>query len=261
MLNLQINRRLRIGIIAIASVIGIVATYVGWRPVTGSFALDRFMADHYGRYDAERELWIGEPETDADVHYAICTQKTVNIKGEEHVLVAVCGDSPDKLASPPTPGLTDLYVLKYVGWELVEQSRLADLESGMFGHPGATEILKLGANFYGFKITSGWVGQGYVISTTELIGPSNSDMKKLLTFTTSSTFEGREDCQDESCQSHEITRELIIDDRNREQSIYPLTIAETQEQAGKISKKKYAFKFSRSLWAYTAEDSFLPIVE
>ncbi len=71
--------------------------------------LNAFMKEHYGKFDTENKCWVKDDE---DLHYVVCASQDIEINGEPHSMIAVCGEVPDDLKSHAACGYVDLYVMK-----------------------------------------------------------------------------------------------------------------------------------------------------
>src|SRR5450759_3109174 len=73
--------------------------------------LPDMLTETYGQYDAEKKVWRTIDGTSSDQIHSNCAEHEIDVRGEKHLMLAICGFSED-LDSHGTPGSIDFYVLK-----------------------------------------------------------------------------------------------------------------------------------------------------
>ncbi len=216
----------------------------------GDRALNAFMADTYGRYSKKLGYWPNHRDGGIYAH-RLCAQEPVELEGQPHLMVAVCGFTPDG-ASHAQAGQVDFYILKRLGNTLHMVHNLRDVDSGSFGQPGDASVVRLGPAFYGFKLMDGAVGQGVLSTTTRLLIPGQEGLTEGFSIQTMVDNEGSGACKKGSRQCIQVNRTLTIDDSSAKEGVYPILVAETGILEGRKVDRKFKVTFNPSQWQYQA---------
>jgi hypothetical protein len=244
------------GVVLLAAAL---AGAVAWwllRPEPDLYADVKALLDtRYGDYDPEQKLWLAPADPEGDeagttLAFKLCMENTVRAGDVEKVLVAVCGFMPEG-GSHADSGRVDFFVLEkeFRGLRLLAQ--LEDTPSGTFGEPGEVSVVRLGREFFGFKIEDGWTGQGNVIQVARLFVPRDDTLQQALSVSVTLDNESAGACEGESMSAcTRLTRTIAIDDRLAEASIYPLVITEKGLLDGKERSGTYEIPFDKKRWGY-----------
>jgi hypothetical protein len=242
------KRPLRISAIAFATLF--LAALV-WR-MNQDDMLAMLMRETYGRYDAKKKTWQASAEENTGLIYTICAEREVDVHGEKHLMLAVCGDRPE-MDSHGTPGNVDLYVLKGDRRKFTIAAQAIGIESGAYGQTGTLGVIKLGAAFHGFTVTEGWSGQGITLETTRIFVPRNATLNEALTIRTSLDNAGTGACDDDKTQCYSLQRELSVDQAIPEQSVYRIIV---RQSGNRGAAGEYRLNFDRKRWRYVAPKGF-----
>lgn len=210
--------------------------------------LTTLMNETYGRYDAEKKTWQAAGEEKPWLIYSICAEREVDVHGEKHLMLAVCGER-EEMDSHGTHGSVDFYVLKGDRRKFTIAAQATDIASGAYGQTGTVKVIKLGTAFHGFTITEGWSGQGISLETTSIYIPGNDTLKEALTIRTALNNAGTGACGDDQSQCYELQRELTVDQSTPGQNVYPIIVKQSgnREAAG-----EFRLNFDRKRWRYIA---------
>lgn len=244
--------RTRAVAIAVSLLIGVsTALYLqfGRRDAIGSFLEDRYgKPDSHGTYLPEG--------TDSVYAYSVCARKAEKVRGEDHVLLAVCGgDSTDSGAAQP--GVIDFYVLRGNASKATLVVELTDQKSGFMGHPGKVEIARLGTDFFGFVRTSDYALQGFSIKTATIFVPTREGIREATTFTTE--FSNVGNMSDEQ-NIHEVNRSWKID-RAVSRTVFPIRVKEVVSSGTRKRNADYELIFDPSKHTYVASKGFVPTID
>lgn len=149
--------------------------------------LNAFMKERYGKFDPKNKYWVKDSE---DLNYMVCASQDIEINGEPHSMIAVCGEVPDDLKSHAACGYVDLYVMKHSFTGMTPVAELLGIESGSFGIPGNVLVVRLGKQFYGFAEEGGYTGQGYTNGYMTIYVPVGRSFHKALRFSTAADDSG-----------------------------------------------------------------------
>lgn len=214
--------------------------------------LTAFMEERYGRLQPDQKHWkqsVDEPL------YAICASKDIEVKGEPHHMLAVCGELPDELKSHAASGYVDMYVMKREFSGLVPVAELKDVDSGSFGTPGSVTVVRLGKNFYGFKEESGWSGQGVTNSYTTIYVPAGNTFHPALRFTSFADDSGGCDGTDNCPRMTSIERSIEFVPVKKS-SIYVARITSRGYANGKPVSNVYTLHYITNKHEYLVPKNF-----
>jgi hypothetical protein len=151
------------------------------------------------------------------------------VDGVQQSLLAVCGNLDDA-DGPNEPGLIDFIVLRANssgGMEVVTE-RLGDRQ-GSHGVPGEVSTLQFGADLYGYRIDNGWVGQGYVLQSQQLLLATADGLKDAGSLRSHIDNSGVYDCDSDDCAGKLFNLDFVLkaDPSQPELAIWPLLVDET----------------------------------
>ena len=223
-----------------------------------------FLKHHYGKFDKKHLAWrAGKTGSDGVPQYwmRVCSESQVSIKGEPHVLLALCGIPGHEDGAHGEGGRHDFYVLKEDadGQQFVQAAQLQGYIAGSFGHPADVNLIRLGNNFYGFDLNFTWTGQGQTFGTRALIVPHEKTLVEAAGFRTELERTSAENCSDssspdsntasadssdpagEACVS--LKFEMLVDDSQPDLAIYPISVHETGTDHQNIVDHAYSLRF------------------
>lgn len=207
-----------------------------------------FLTDTYGIYDADKKLWLN---SEAGRQYSICAENAVDVQGEGHMLVAVCGASRE-MDSHATAGSIDLYVLKEDRRSFTVAAQADQIESGGFGQPGDVNVMQLGPSFYGFAISEGWSGQGLTLGTLRLFVPNGAVLQEALEMRSSLDNTGTRMCSEEHSGCRTLERKLTVDTSPGDGRVYPLIITQSGRSDGHNFSGRFKLTFDKKRRIYVA---------
>jgi hypothetical protein len=222
--------------------------------------LATMMADSYGSYDAGRKVWVRAGSRDNSRVYRICAQQEVDVRGENHVLLAVCGNTAE-MDSHATSGTVDLYVLRGDRREFTVAAQTLGVESGSFGRTGSVSVMKLGPSFYGFAVEDGWAGQGYTLETLSLYAPRNDALKETLSIRIGTDNSGTGSCGDADNECNVVVRKVSADESAANESVYPLNVVQSGKYDGRDMDGTFRLAFDRKNWTYRAPKGLNLMIE
>jgi hypothetical protein len=231
-------------------VIGIVvAAAIWWRNRPDRFAA--MMADTYGAYDAGNKAWIGLAGQEPHRLYRVCAEREVDVRGQKHLLLAVCGDTTE-MDSHAAGGIVDMYVLKGDRSAFTPVAQKRGIESGGFGHAGSVAVMKLGPAFFGFAVSDGWTGQGYTLETVSLYVPKGDTLTEALAIRTGTDNGGTAECSADRGKCNRVERKLTADVSAAGETVYPITVVQSGAYDGVNMDGTFKLTFNKKRWAYVA---------
>ena len=244
------TRRRLLGLFAVVALVAIgLGVFVWWQ--TSADMLSTMMTENYGLYDAGKQVWRGAQGKEANRNYTICAEKDIDVRGERHLLLAVCGSTAET-DSHATRGSVDLYVLKGDRRKFTLAAQTADIESGAWGQSGSVSAMKLGSSFYGFAIDEGWSGQGFTFGTTTLYVPKDDALQEALTLRTSLDNGGTQACADNKMACNNLERKLDVDESDPALAVYPLIVTQSGRHDGHSMTGRFKLSFDKKRWSYVA---------
>ncbi len=224
--------------------------------------LQAFLVSVYGAQATSKSPWHAPVEAGANaadtIQRSLCARQAVTLAGVSHLLLAVCGEDP--AGGHAAPGLIDFYVLKPHGNRLVVAASARDQGFGSSGRPGTVSVLRLGRNFYGFRVEGTWVGQGYVLGTQSLVVAKGATLVTAADIRSTISNEGAIDCeQDADCANRMVALEfdLIVDSSNAAAKLYPLLIREHGRECGQTVQREHRLIFDAVAWRYPVPDALM----
>lgn len=226
--------------------------------------LAQFLRQRYGDKATLSGNWLGDlresendPQRDKprQLQQHVCAEQSVVIGAAIHELLAICGELLD--AGHAAPGFIDFFVLRDAGETLeVSAENIADA-FGSSGRPGTVSIMRLGSDFYGFRVEHGWYGQGYSLESQSLVVPGPKGLVDAGTLRSHIDNNNYYDCNEEDCAGKlfDIDFHLEVDDSDRSARIWPLLVTESGEQCGKPVSRRHRFALDTRTWKYPFTES------
>ncbi|WP_305805270.1 hypothetical protein [Stenotrophomonas sp. YIM B06876] len=203
-----------------------------------------FLSGRYGAAasgsDAWRDQWHdSEVQALRPVHRHLCGNHAVMVDGVQHSLLAVCANLDE--AASPEPGRIDFIVLRATAGDGLEvvMERLNDAH-GSHGVPGEVSVLQLGAQRYGYRIDSGWFGQGYSLQTQSLLAMTGDGLHEAGSLRRHIDNGGAYDCASEDCAGKlfDVDFRLTADASQPDLAIWPLQVSESgTDCAGPLARE------------------------
>lgn len=194
----------------------------------------------------------GEPAPAQAAGRKVCAQQVVQLDGQPHLLLAVCGSPAD--FGHPTSGINDFFLLQPRGDSLVATAQAHTQEFGSMGTPGQVSIKQLGAQLYGFLVTGGFTNMGMTTSSTTVLLPKGDTFVQAATFNDHQDNAMAEQCEDLSgCKSpsyFNIEYPLSIDSANPGAAAYPLQISAVGTACGKPAQGQYTLTLDPATMTY-----------
>jgi hypothetical protein len=221
---------------------------------TGKLAA--FLRKRYGATARLSGTWTGRWQNeDAEqraVSWRLCAEQPVVGGDDWQQLLAVCGTLEG--AAHPDPGVIDFYVLRDAGDHFEPAATLNGATFGSMGDPGKVTILRLGSDFYGFRIEHAWAGQGYLLASQDLVVPSPHGLVDAGSLRSHIDNRSALDCaaDDAACQAQafDIDFELRVDDSNPSTRIWPLLVTERGDSCGQPLQREHRFSLDTQTWKY-----------
>lgn len=204
-----------------------------------------FMESRYGAPSQDSASWTDSVGTLSEA----CVRSEIGVHEQPHLLLAVCSKPSE--ASHPTEGLVDLYVLRGSWDDFVVAAETTGIGSGSNGNPGDVRALRLGANFYGFEIRGGYLGQGQYVENTSWYAPSRSNGIHLV-YQATSLDDGREtlECAEDSLACAMESRLASIDSSRIDLRTFPVQLVDTLLRRGTTRQRSTRIEFDKNKWSY-----------
>ncbi|MGH8036761.1 MAG: hypothetical protein ACREPD_03380 [Stenotrophomonas sp.] len=225
--------------------------------------LQAFLTERYGKPARLSGNWRGPWTQDGQARptdWHICAEQPVVSGDGWQQLVAVCGELVD--ASHADPGTIDFYVLRPNTERFEVAAELTGSSYGSSGFPGSVSIVRAGSDFYGFRVESGWYGQGTSLESQSLILPGPTGLVDTGSVRSHIDNTAAYDCndpeQEEDCRTHMFTVNFALrfDDRDRSARTWPLLIEESgSDCGGKQVRLEHRFTLDPTTWAYRFPES------
>ncbi|MGV8960012.1 MAG: hypothetical protein ACOH1V_06460 [Stenotrophomonas sp.] len=203
-----------------------------------------FLSERYGASASGSDAWAdqwNDTEVQAlrPVHRHLCGNHAVMVDGVQHSLLAVCANLDE--AASPEPGLIDFIVLRANAGDGLEvvMERLND-RYGSHGVPGEVSVLQLGAQRYGYRIDSGWFGQGYSLQTQSLVAMAADGLHEAGSLRRHIDNAGAYDCDTDDCQGKlfDVDFHLSADASQPTLAVWPLRVSESgTDCAGPLARE------------------------
>ncbi|MBT8558544.1 zinc ribbon domain-containing protein [Polynucleobacter paneuropaeus] len=129
--------------------------------------------------------------------------------------------------------------------------------SGSFGYPGYVKIIPLGKITYGWKITDGWMGQGYVYSYLRLYSPINrgrSGIKEILSIQSGFDSSGVCNPGDRGCIVNTI--ESTVRQDKTSDMYYPLKISVDSKTGSSSFSRDFLLRFDTKAHKFLVPESY-----
>lgn len=208
-------------------------------------AIDRYLATIYGTGASVSREWNTAPhdaalkakqgESDGAVTRKLCARKEIVHAGQPALLLAICGKPKD--FGHPTPGLTDLFLLRADAGQLAPVARADFEEFGSMGDTGTVEPARFGADLYGFVVNSGFFNMGQGVETRTVLLHKGDSFQEAGWFRASldntqaqTGCKERGDCKPDT--AYDIDFAMKIDDSQPDAAAYPLLITESGTACG-----------------------------
>ncbi len=228
-----------------------------------STRLDGFVRARYGNAAGLAHGWHGEVDGQA-VDSAVCAEQPVVIGAQVQQLLAVCHSLSD--AGDGTPGMIDFVVLRDDGDAYAVVAEDSGENFGSSGRPGRVDILRLGSDFYGFAVTSAWIGQGLLLESQDLVVPGPKGLVKAAWLRRHIDNHGALACDDadgaaehdqDDCraQGFDVDFVLTVDASDAQARSWPLTIRERGTACGAPVAATHVLRFDVRSWTYPIPDT------
>lgn len=218
--------------------------------------LQDFLSATYGATASLVASWASHDDHERLLQRQVCANQAVDVRGQAHRLLAVCATVND--AGHAESGLIDFFVLRHEaqGWQVAASQR--DGAFGSFGRPGDVSTLRLGHDFYGFRVDQSWVGQGYLIGTQSIVVPRGERLAVAAAVRSSLDNEGAIDCDDEPrCEARKLDLrfDLRVDQAAPEAKVYPLLVREHGRDCGRTLERSYRLDFDPATGQYAVPEA------
>lgn len=213
----------------------------------------------YAGYDKKLDCWQAE---DKEGRYCMKIEHSAKVDTEsgQRLYVLATGDMAD--GGHANSGLVGAFVVEE------QQGKLAILHADAYMTYGSNGIaprdwtfVKLGSkDYWGWRGTTGWIGQGYSIAQYAILAPYGKKIRDLAGFNESYDDSGacREDSETACANiSTSINSSLEIDSSVTDAKVFPLKITVTGKEKGQdLGSKTWVFPFDEKKWSYTQPDSW-----
>lgn len=221
------------------------------------------MEDYYGPYDKARKCWVARLQ-DEQVCMRPHRLDQVSIRGVDHLFLVVggtvLGDDGQPMEAHVDAGALGLIVLKADGGRLSLVAR-NDLHEafGTFGAVPAEdqfELREIGPDeTYGWVATSGWMGQGHVITSASIFAIRGDQVVSIGDIP--NHYDNSGNCENgktigdgEPCTDYSAT--VSFDTSDKSAPFYPVVMKITGNRQGVVLDQSFTAKFDAAQHKYPA---------
>lgn len=221
------------------------------------------MEDYYGPYDKARKCWVASLQ-DEQVCMRPHRLDQVSIRGVDHLFLVVggtvLGDDGQPMEAHVDAGALGLIVLKADGGRLSLVAR-NDLHEafGTFGAVPAEdqfELREIGPDeTYGWVATSGWMGQGHVITSASIFALRGDQVVSIGDIP--NHYDNSGNCENgktigdgEPCTDYSAT--VSFDTSDKSAPFYPVVMKITGNRQGVVLDQSFTAKFDAAQHKYPA---------
>ncbi len=224
-------------------------------PLDGDTALKQLMQEQYSAYSVRDKGWPFRAEDVGYVMKVIQSRKITTPYGERLYVFAAGSVASDKDASHAASGLAGAFVLEEKAGhvDLVASSKA--MKYGSFGAaPDKVKLLQFGPDhYYGWLYESGYTGQGYTMSSSDVLLPRGKSIAALASVPSHMDNDGIAACEGKEtgkeCESLDF--DLKIDTARGGVTVFPLIVTRSGTQAGRGAEPAtWHIGFDEKKWRY-----------
>jgi hypothetical protein len=224
-------------------------------PLDGDTALKQLMQEQYGTYSARDKGWPFRAEGVGYVMKVIQTRKITTPYGERLYVFVAGNVASDKDTSHAASGLAGAFVLEEKAGQVALAASSKAMKYGSFGAaPDKVKLLQFGPDhYYGWLYESGYTGQGYTLSHSDVLLPRGKSVTVLASIPSHMDNDGIVSCggKETAKECESLDFDLKIDTARGDIKVYPLVVTRSGTQAGRDAKPAtWRIGFDDKKWRY-----------